>query len=189
MCARLWLPLRYATRYSLSFARLELELFSLPSKVLIKANMSKPIIKFYRLRPDQDGDIPLPRYMTSQSAGMDISAALDQEFILEPGDIFLIPTGFAMELPPGFEAQIRPRSGLAVNHGIGLINSPGTIDSDYRGEVKIAVINLGKEPYTFHRGDRIAQMIIKKVYHAHISVVDKLEETGRNSGGFGHTGV
>jgi len=151
--------------------------------------MKTPVIKFFRLRPDQDSDIPLPSYMTSQSAGMDISAALDKEFTLAPGAISLIPTGFAMAIPSGFEAQIRPRSGLAVNHGIGLINSPGTIDSDYRGEVKIAVINLGKEPYTFHRGDRVAQMIIKKVYQALVSEVDKLDETGRNSGGFGHTGV
>ncbi|MBW1898398.1 MAG: dUTP diphosphatase [Deltaproteobacteria bacterium] len=151
--------------------------------------MSKPVIKFLRLRPDQDADVPLPRYMTSQSAGMDISAALDKDFILEPGAISLISTGFAMALPPGFEAQIRPRSGLAVKHGIGLINSPGTIDSDYRGEVKIAVVNLGKESYTFHRGDRIAQMIIKKVYQARVSVVEELDETGRNTGGFGHTGV
>lgn len=157
--------------------------------MLVQVNMSTPVIKFLRLRPDQDADIPLPRYMTPQSAGMDISAALDKDFILEPGAISLIPTGFAMALPPGFEAQIRPRSGLAVKHGIGLINSPGTIDSDYRGEVKIAVVNFGKESYTFHRGDRVAQMIIKKVYQARVSVVEELDETGRNAGGFGHTGV
>lgn len=151
--------------------------------------MEKPVIQFFRLRPDQDSDIPLPRYMTPQSAGMDISAALDKEFTLAPGAISLIPTGFAVSIPPGFEAQIRPRSGLAVNHGIGLINSPGTIDSDYRGEIRIAVINLGREPYIFHRGDRIAQMIINKVYQARVALVDKLDETERNSGGFGHTGV
>jgi len=127
--------------------------------------------------------------MTAQSAGMDISAAIDQDFVLEPGAISMIPTGFAMAIPDGFEAQIRPRSGLAVKHGIGLINSPGTIDADYRGEVKIAVINLGKEPHTFYRGDRIAQMIIKRVYQARVTVVEQLDETSRNTGGFGHTGV
>jgi len=151
--------------------------------------METPVIQFVRLRPNQDADIPLPRYMTSQSAGMDISAALDKEFTLSPGAISLIPTGLAVSIPPGFEAQIRPRSGLAVNHGIGLINSPGTIDSDYRGEIRIAVINLGGEPYTFHRGDRIAQMIINKICQARVALVDKLDETERNSGGFGHTGV
>jgi dUTP pyrophosphatase len=100
----------------------------------------------------------------------------------------LIPTGFAIALPAGFEAQIRPRSGLAVKHGIGLINSPGTIDADYRGEIMIAVINLGAQSYTFHRADRIAQMVIKKVHHVRLDVVEELDETGRNTGGFGHTG-
>ncbi len=151
--------------------------------------MNMPTIKMIRLNPEKDADIPVPRYMTAQSAGMDISAAIDQDFTLEPGAIHMIPTGFAMAIPDGFEAQIRPRSGLAVKHGIGLINSPGTIDADYRGEIKIAVINLGKEPYIFHRGDRIAQMIIKRVYQANVMVVEQLDETGRNSGGFGHTGV
>ncbi|MFH2064809.1 MAG: dUTP diphosphatase [Pseudomonadota bacterium] len=150
--------------------------------------MDTPTIRFLRLRPEQDTDIPLPRYMTGQSAGMDISAAIEQDFTLAPGAISMIPTGFAMAIPDGYEAQIRPRSGLAVKHGIGLINSPGTIDSDYRGEVKIAVINLGKEPHTFHRGDRIAQMIIQRVYQARVIAVEKLDETDRDTGGFGHTG-
>ena len=127
--------------------------------------------------------------MTPQSAGMDICAALENELELEPGKITLIPTAFAVAVPKGFEAQIRPRSGLAVKHGIGIINSPGTIDSDYRGEVKIAVINLGEKSYTFHRGDRIAQMIIKRVYQAEIKLVEELDETKRNTGGFGHTGL
>ena len=148
-----------------------------------------PIIKFLRLRPDVDADIPPPQYMTLHSAGMDIFAAPDKDVVLEPGSISLIPSGFAMALPQGFEAQIRPRSGLAVRYGLGLINSPGTIDADYRGEVMIAVINLGKTPYTIKRGDRIAQMIINKVYRAGIDVVKQLDETVRNSGGFGHTGV
>ena len=149
---------------------------------------SSPLIKFLRLRPNLDSDIPLPRYMTPQSAGMDICAALENDVILETGEIALLPTGFAMAIPKGFEAQIRPRSGLAVKHGIGLINSPGTIDADYRGEVKIAVINLGKNPYIFRRGDRVAQMVIKRVYQARLKVVEKLDETERNTGGFGHTG-
>jgi len=149
---------------------------------------SIPLIKFLRLRPNLNADIPLPRYMTPQSAGMDICAALENDVILETGEIALLPTGFAMAIPKGFEAQIRPRSGLAVKHGIGLINSPGTIDADYRGEVKIAVINLGKKLYIFRRGDRVAQMIIKRVYQARLEVVEKLDETERNTGGFGHTG-
>jgi dUTP pyrophosphatase len=147
-----------------------------------------PTIKFQRLRPELDADLPLPRYMTPRSAGMDLFAALTNELVLKTGAIALIPTGFAMALPDGYEAQIRPRSGLAVKHGIGLINSPGTIDADYRGEVKIAVINLGTKDYTFHRGDRIAQMVINRVHPARLEVVEKLDETDRNTGGFGHTG-
>jgi len=149
---------------------------------------STPLIKIVRLRPDTDSDIPLPRYMTSQSAGMDLCAAIKEDLILNKGELTLIPTGFAIALPQGFEAQIRPRSGLAIKHGIGLINSPGTIDTDYRGEIKIAAINLGAKPYTFRRGDRIAQMIIKKVYSARLEIVEELDETKRNTGGFGHTG-
>ncbi len=145
-------------------------------------------IKLLRIRPDDDADIPLPQYMTSQSAGMDIYAAIKKDLLLEKGEISLIPTGFAMAIPEGFEAQIRPRSGLAVKHGIGLINSPGTIDSDYRGEVMIPAINLGNKNYTVKRGDRIAQMIIKRVYHARIEVVEQLDTTAREAGGFGHTG-
>lgn len=148
-----------------------------------------PIIKLQRLRPESDADIPLPRYMTPRSAGMDLSAALTKELVLKTGAITLIPTGFAMAIPEGYEAQIRPRSGLAVKHGIGLINSPGTIDADYRGEIKIAVINLGAKDYTFHRGDRIAQMVINRVYPARLEVVPQLDETDRNTGGFGHTGL
>lgn len=148
----------------------------------------QPVIKFLRLRPDSDADIPLPRYMTPKAAGMDICAAVDKDLVLEKGVVALIPTGFAVAIPEGFEIQVRPRSGLAVNHGIGLINSPGTIDADYRGEIKIAVINLGGENYTVKRGDRIAQMVIKRVYQAKLRVVERLDETDRNSGGFGHTG-
>jgi len=150
---------------------------------------SSPIIKILRLRPELDADIPLPKYMTPQAAGMDVCTAAEADVTLAKGAITLLPTGFAIALPEGFEAQIRPRSGLAVKHGIGLINSPGTIDPDYRGEVKIAVINLGDQPYTFRRGDRIAQMVVKKVYQVRLEVVEQLDETRRNAGGFGHTGL
>jgi len=149
---------------------------------------SHPVIKIMRVRPDTDSDIPLPRYMTPHSAGMDLCAAIEQDLLLNKGELALIPTGFAIALPQGFEAQIRPRSGLAITHGIGLINSPGTIDSDYRGEIKVALINLGPRLYTFHRGDRIAQMVIKKVYFARLDIVTELDQTQRNTGGFGHTG-
>jgi dUTP pyrophosphatase len=147
-----------------------------------------PRIDILRLDPEKNRDIPLPRYLTAQSAGMDISAALEDDLVLTPGRIGLVPTGFAMALPHGFEAQIRPRSGLAVNHGIGIINAPGTIDADYRGEVRIALINLGQEAVTLKRGDRIAQMVIQQVYQARINVVEQLDETDRSTGGFGHTG-
>ena len=147
-----------------------------------------PSIDFLRLDPDNNQDIPLPRYMTAQSSGMDICAALNQDLVLAPGRISLVPTGFAMALPDGFEAQIRPRSGLAVKHGISIINAPGTIDADYRGEVKIALINLGQEPVTLKRGDRIAQMVIQQVCQVRINVVERLNDTDRSAGGFGHTG-
>ncbi len=148
-----------------------------------------PKIKVLRLRPDRDADLPLPTYMTPHAAGMDLRAALDTDQALAPGAIVLVPTGLAIALPPGFEAQIRPRSGLAVKHGIGLINSPGTIDADYRGEIKIAVINLGPQSYTLHRGDRIAQMVIQRVFQARFQIVEALDETSRSDGGFGHTGL
>jgi len=147
-----------------------------------------PTIKFLRLRPESDANISLPRYMTPHAAGMDICAAIEADLVLEKGAIALIPTGFAIALPQGFESQIRPRSGLAVKHGIGIINSPGTIDADYRGEIKIALINLGEKDYTIRRGDRIAQMVVKKVCQARLEIVEQLDETDRNTGGFGHTG-
>ena len=147
-----------------------------------------PMIEFLRLQPERDSDIPLPQYMTRHAAGMDIRAAVIEPLTIQTGAIALIPTGFAMAIPQGFEAQIRPRSGLAVKHGIGLINSPGTIDADYRGEVKIAVINLGHAAYTVHRGDRIAQMVINRVHRLRTVRVDNLSKTERNEGGFGHTG-
>ncbi|MBW2557298.1 MAG: dUTP diphosphatase [Deltaproteobacteria bacterium] len=133
-------------------------------------------------------DISLPRYMTENSAGMDISAAMDGEETLLPGERRLIPTGIAIALPPGYEAQIRPRSGLAVEAGITVLNSPGTIDADYRGEVKILIINHGDKPFAVKRGDRIAQMVIHKIYRASWNMTDNLEITERGDGGFGHTG-
>jgi dUTP pyrophosphatase len=148
----------------------------------------EPVIRIMRLRPEQDADLPLPRYMTPEAAGMDLCAAVHQDTRLEKGQIALLPTGFAMALPSGYEAQIRPRSGLAVKHGIGMINSPGTIDADYRGEVMIAVINLGPAAYTVRRGDRIAQMVIQRVPQARLEEVSRLEATDRSTGGFGHTG-
>lgn len=146
-------------------------------------------IRLLRLRPDKDADIPLPRYMTPHASGMDICAAPAHPIILEPGEIALIPTGFAMAIPEGFEAQIRPRSGLAAKHGIGLINSPGTIDADYRGEVMIPLINLSKVPFTVHRKDRVAQMVITRMYQMRLEIAEKLDETERGTGGFGHTGL
>lgn len=148
-----------------------------------------PVIKLLRLKPESDGDIPLPRYMTPHASGMDVCAANEEDVVLEPRTISMIPTGFSIAIPKGFEAQIRPRSGLAAKYGIGLINSPGTIDADYRGEVMIAVINLGNKSYTIRRGDRIAQMVIQRVWQADINVVEELDETVRNAGGFGHTGM
>ena len=143
---------------------------------------SSPTIRFCRIDPKANADIPLPRYMTPQSAGMDLHAAVTQDLTVEPGAIKLIPTGLMMAIPNGYEAQIRPRSGLAVKHGIGLINSPGTIDADYRGEVQVALINLGKHAYTIRRGDRIAQMIIHRVYQAGLEEVSCLDKTRADKG-------
>ena len=133
-------------------------------------------------------DLPLPSYQTEHAAGMDLVAALEAPTALEPGDIQLIPCGFAMALPDGYEAQVRPRSGLAVKHGISMPNTPGTIDADYRGEVKVPLINLGRRPFAIERGMRIAQMIVAPVSHASWVEVDELGATVRGEGGFGHTG-
>ena len=141
-----------------------------------------------RIHPEQT-DIPLPAYATDGSAGMDICAAVDQELEIKPGETLLIPTGFIIELPYGYEAQIRPRSGLAIKHRIGILNSPGTIDSDYRGEVKIIFTNFGSSPFIIHRGDRIAQMVVAAVEHVEWTESPSLETSVRNDGGFGHTGV
>lgn len=142
------------------------------------------IIKFKREENGQE--LELPSYQSEGAAGLDVRAAEDR--MLQPGETVLIPTGFSMEIPAGFEAQMRPRSGLAAKHGITLLNSPGTIDHDFRGQVQIILTNLGHEPFFVHRGDRIAQMVIAKVERATFEVVEVLSETERGSGGFGHTG-
>lgn len=133
-------------------------------------------------------EIPLPRYATEHAAGMDLSAAVETEVVLAPGQTMLIPTGFAIALPPGYEAQVRPRSGLAIKHGVGILNAPGTIDADYRGEVKVILTNFGTENFVVRRGDRIAQMVIARHERAVWEEKVALEETGRGAGGFGHTG-
>ena len=132
-------------------------------------------------------DIPLPLYMTAQSAGMDICAAVSKETVILPGQREKIPTGIMVALPEGYEAQIRPRSGLAINNGITLLNSPGTIDADYRGEIALIVINHGGEPFAVTRGMRLAQMVVQKVLQVDWVEVSKLDNTTRGNGGFGHT--
>jgi len=134
-------------------------------------------------------DLPLPAYQTEGSSGIDLYAAIDEPVVIKPLERVIIPTGVALELPEGFEAQVRPRSGLALKHGITILNSPGTIDEDYRGEIKVILINLGQENFLINRGDRIAQLILSKIYRANIVEVEDLSKTKRNDGGFGHTGL
>ena len=131
----------------------------------------------------------LPQYQTAGSAGMDLIAAVDDEMVINHGEVQLIPTGIAIAMPLGFEAQIRSRSGLAFKNHVTVLNSPGTIDSDYRGEIKVIMMNFGKEPFVVKRGMRIAQMVIAKHETANIKIVDELPESVRNEGGFGSTGV
>ena len=142
-----------------------------------------------KIKKPDNYNLPLPAYETKGSSGMDIRAWTEEEIILRPGDIRLVPTGISISIPQGYEAQIRPRSGLALKHGIGLVNSPGTIDSDYRGEIGIIMVNFGKEPFIIRRGDRIAQMVIARIYQARILEVEDLESTVRGDGGFGHSGI
>jgi len=145
-------------------------------------------VQFCWIDGERDYDLTLPVYETAQAAGMDIAAAIRQPVILEPGERVLLPTGFRVAIPPGYEIQIRPRSGLAVKHGITVVNAPGTIDADYRGEVKVGLVNLSSAPFTIQRGDRIAQMILAPVIQAKLEVVRMLDDTERGAGGFGHTG-
>ncbi|OGU66725.1 MAG: deoxyuridine 5'-triphosphate nucleotidohydrolase [Stygiobacter sp. RIFOXYC12_FULL_38_8] len=134
-------------------------------------------------------DIPLPEYATEGSSGLDLRAAVENEVIIPTGKVSLVPTNLRVEIPHGFEIQVRPRSGLAVKHGIGVLNSPGTIDSDYRGEVKVILFNFGEKDFVIKRGDRIAQMVLSKVYLADLKVTDDLNASQRGEGGFGHTGT
>jgi dUTP pyrophosphatase len=145
-------------------------------------------IQIKRVKGEVDSDIPLPQYMTDYSAGMDLYAAVEKDILIKPGERVLLPTGIAVAIPIGYEAQIRPRSGLALKNGISLANSPGTIDADYRGEIGVIAINLGNEPFTVRRGDRIAQMVISRVCHVSLEVKDELDLTKRGPGGFGYTG-
>jgi len=148
--------------------------------------MEEVKIRIKRLRKDRS--IPVPQYMTDGSSGMDLFAFLEKEVTLEPGERKLISTGISVAIPEGFEGQIRPRSGLAIQHGIGVVNGPGTIDADYRGEIGVLLINFDKSPFTVHHGDRIAQMVISRVFRAIFEEVNELPPTGRQDGGFGHTG-
>jgi dUTP pyrophosphatase len=151
-------------------------------------HMTEIEIKIRRIRPGYD-DIPLPEYATELSAGMDLRAAIDEPLALQPGDILAVPTNVAIELPRDYEAQVRPRSGLALNHGVTLPNAPGTIDADYRGEIRVIMCVLGKEPYIIRRGDRIAQLVVAPVTRVQWIEADTLSETERGPGGFGHSGV
>jgi dUTP pyrophosphatase len=132
---------------------------------------------------------PLPTYQTKQAAGVDLMAFLEEPIVIEPMDRVLVGTGLYMALPNGYEAMIRPRSGMAFKHGITVINTPGTIDADYRGELKIALINLSKEAFTINNGDRIAQMVVNKYEQVAFKITDSLDETERGAGGYGHTGI
>ncbi len=140
-------------------------------------------------RLPHNADLPLPAYETAHSAGMDLAAAIERDLVLQPGARALVPTGLAIALPDGHEAQVRPRSGLAARHGLTVLNSPGTIDADYRGEVKVLLINLGDTPFTVERGMRIAQMVVAPVIQAAWETVDALPDSARGEGGFGSTGT
>ncbi|WP_250227486.1 dUTP diphosphatase [Anaeropeptidivorans aminofermentans] len=144
--------------------------------------------KFLITRMDNAKDLKLPSYMTRGAAGMDLYANVTEDTLIKPGDIKLVPTGIKISIPEGYEAQIRPRSGLALKYGISMVNAPGTIDSDYRGEINVILINFGKEDFIVKRGERIAQMVINKVEVVNFTETDALDETERGAGGFGHTG-
>ncbi len=148
--------------------------------------MAELVVSIRRLPGNPD--LPLPGYQSEEAAGMDLHAAVEGEVAIAPGGIAAVPCGFAIAVPPGYEAQVRPRSGLAARHGISLVNAPGTIDADYRGEVKVLLINHGKEPFRVARGARIAQMVILPVPRVRWREVEELSPTERGAGGFGHTG-
>ena len=150
--------------------------------------MEEDMLEIYMKKLVHGGDLPLPAYATQQSAGMDLMAAVEEDVVIKKGERKLIPTGIAIALPEGYEAQIRPRSGLAFKHGITVLNTPGTIDADYRGEIGVILINLGEEEFVVTRGMRVAQMIISSYVHANFTVVEDLSVTKRGEGGFGSTG-
>ena len=157
-------------------------------KPLIETNaMEKPIIKCIQLPHAKN--LPLPSYQTQGAAGMDVRVALTKEITLAPGERSLVPTGLIMAIPQGYEVQIRPRSGLAIKHGITMVNSPGTIDSDFRGEIYLIVINHGQQAFTVKHGDRMAQMVVQKIHQAEIVQTNEVDQTQRGHGGFGSTGV
>ena len=146
-------------------------------------------VKVLQVRSNRNREIFLPRYMTELSSGMDLYAALEEEVTLAPGERKLIPTGIALAIPAGYEGQVRPRSGLALRNGVTLVNTPGTIDADYRGEVGVLLINLGHQPFQVKSGDRIAQLVIAPVCRASLEWAEELDDTTRSGGGFGHTGA
>jgi dUTP pyrophosphatase len=148
-----------------------------------------PEIVLHFTRKPGTEDVPLPRYMSDHASGLDICAAVEQPVVLQPGDIRLIPTGITVAIPPGYEIQVRPRSGLALKHGLTIVNAPGTIDSDYRGEVGIILANIGRQPFTVERGMRVAQLVVQSVVRAQLVEQPSLDDTPRSTGGFGHTGV
>lgn len=145
-------------------------------------------VQFTWLDQEETRDLDLPAYHSELASGMDVQAAVREPVTIAPGEIVLIPSGFAVALPPAYELQVRPRSGLAIRHGITIVNAPGTIDADYRGEIKIGLVNLSRKPYTVERGHRIAQLVLAPVCQARLRVTEQLEETRRGDGGFGHTG-
>lgn len=151
--------------------------------------MNRKSLKLEIKRLPGSEDMTLPGYETEGASGLDLRAAVREPLTLHPGEIRLIPTGLAVSIPRGYEGQIRPRSGLALKHGIGMVNAPGTIDSDYRGEIGLILVNWGREPFVVRRGDRIAQMVLAAVVKAEVVEVDALEATARGDGGFGHSGV
>jgi dUTP pyrophosphatase len=150
--------------------------------------MSDHLIVHITKLKNADG-MPLPHYQTEHAAGVDLYAAIEGDIIIDAGKWLLIPTGIALAIPEGYEGQVRPRSGLALKHGIGMLNGPGTIDADYRGEVGIILFNFSETPFTIRRGDRIAQLVFAKLSKAKFETVSQLTETARGTGGFGHTGV
>ncbi len=146
-------------------------------------------VKVCWIDSEKNSDLRLPAYETENASGMDVAAAISNEIVIAPGERMLVPTALAVSIPQGYEIQLRPRSGFAIRYGITLVNCVGTIDADYRGEIKVGLINLGSEPYTLHRGDRIAQMVLVPVARFAWQCVPELDSTARGSGGFGHTGM